>query len=365
MRNKKRILQLNLNGEGGAFSVIYQLQKKLRDNYIFDYFCFGQFSNHEKKIELKNMNSKIYEFIIPKNRLARYIVLPFKFYDFLKNNNYEVIHINADTAYKLLIYAMPAKCAGVKNIIVHSHSSSVNGRNKQLKKFLHKLCRPFLKKYANTFLACSKVAAKWMYGDMKNVFTVKNGIDLKEFKFNYKIREQLRTKLGLEQKIVLGLVGDFSYAKNPEFVLTLLKSLPANYVAIFLGDGNQRPRIEDKAKQMKIYDKCLFLGKVENVADILNTLDIYLMPSRFEGLPMSAIEAQANGLVSLLSDRITDEAKVLPNCKLLSIDRGTDLWKKEIFNVKTNYSRENVASYIQREGFDVTDSSRQLAKFYK
>lgn len=366
MTRKKRVLQLNLNGEGGAFSLIYQLQKRLSKGYIFDYYSPGSFIHNSKYYEMKKIGSKIYEQRIIANKVFQFLILPFNFYSFLNKHKYDIVHINGDAAYKILLYALPAHKAGVSKIIVHSHSSSVNGKYKTIKKSLHYLCRPFLLKNANIFLKCSFLAGKWMFNDKVNSVKLNNGVDLEKFKFDFKTRNKIRTKLNVNNRILLGTVGDYSYAKNPEYFIKILKALPKKYIMLFIGDGPNRQIIENSAKTSDVYKRCIFYGKTNHVEKMLNAMDIFLMTSNFEGLPVSAAEAQANGLPTFLSNKITSEVKLLPNCKMLPIsDNDVLKWTIAIKSTDLKSQRKKAGIIVKEKGFDINDTANYLSKIYR
>lgn len=362
---KQRILQVNLDGTGGAFSLMYQIQKKLQNQYIFDFYWMGKFACNDKIAELKDAGSFFYEANLRKNRVMGHILLPFRFYKFLKRHPYEVVHINADLAYKLLLYAWPAYSAGVKKIIIHSHSSGVNGDHKWIKTLLHKMCKPLLRKKANVFLTCSKLASKWMYDDPEYGILVKNGVDTERYRFNPATRENVRQQLNVSSAILIGTVGNLSFQKNPEFLIDMMIQLNPNYRLIFVGDGENREKVEDYAKEKKLLDRIIFVGNSEHVNDFLSAMDIYVMPSRFEGLPVSAIEAQDCGLPCILSDQITEETKILPSCKFLPINKGINVWINQIINIQySTNEREKAAEILKKKGFDIKDSAALIAKVY-
>lgn len=364
---KRRILQVNLDGTGGAFSLMYQIQMSLKKSYIFDFYWMGRFVQSDKLDNLRKIGCKFYEGNLRKNKVIGHLLLPFRFYLFLKKHPYDIVHINADLAYKQLLYALPAKVAGVKNIILHSHSSGVNGNHKLLKYFLHKLCRRSLNKVGDTFLSCSSLASKWMFTDTEKVTVINNGVNLKKYKFNLKIRNEVRRELGVNN-ILLGTVGNLSYQKNPKFLIDLIKSLDSEgrYTLMFVGDGENRREIEAYAKKNNVYEKCIFYGNSSNVASLLDAMDIFIMPSRFEGLPVSAVEAQASGLPCVFSDKITTEAKIISNCYFKSIDRNYKEWDMTIRKIsKTpSFNRVLCSNEVKEKGFDIKDSAKKLLFIY-
>lgn len=365
-KEKKRVLQLNMDGSGGAFALMYQLQKQLKDEFVFDFYWMGKFVKSDKLEELQQIGCSIYGENLRKNRLLGHILLPFRFYKFLKKHPYEIVHVNADLAYKMVIYAIPARLAGAKKIILHSHSSNVNGDFKRLKILLHEICKLFIQSNRYIHLTCSKLASKWMFNSDRDALMVNNGVDLNEFKFDQAVREETRKKLGVNDNIVIGTVGNLSYQKYPEYLIDIIASITNDekYKVIFVGDGLDRMNVEAYAKKKCVEDRCIFWGNTDKVVNLLDAMDIYIMTSRFEGLPVSAIEAQANGLPCILSDKITEETKVLDSCEFASIEADVDLWVKLIKNKKLNFSREEAGGILKEYSFDIKDSAEILRKVY-
>lgn len=362
---KKHILHLNLNGTGGAFSLISNYAIVLQDDYIFDFYCLGKFASSEKTDALNKIGSIVYEQKKYRNRFINYLFLPFRFYLFLKKNHYDIIHINSDLSYNMFLYSFPAILAGVNRIVLHSHSNRVNGDHRTLKLFLHFLCKKILISKHFIRLACSDSAKKWMFQNNQKVTILKNSINLIEFKFNAEKRLSIRTKLGIEDKIVICMVGDMSFAKNPEFILDVLSKIPnrQNYVVLFVGDGVNRNKIKKLSSQLNVDKNCIFLGQQSEVCDILSASDIFVMPSRFEGFGLSAIEAQANGLPSFLSDQIPYEVKVLDSCKFLPID-SRNIWIEQLKNCVLEKNRIECNDKLLSSGYDVRKNANQLKKIY-
>lgn len=361
-----RILQVNLNGEGGAFSLIYQMQQQLLTEFIFDFYWMGKFCDNKFTNELKRNGCRFFEANIRKNRFIGHLLTPFLFYKFLKNNHYDIVHINADTAFKHIIYAKSAKKAGCKRVIIHSHSSGINGKFKFLKFFLHCVSRPFLLKNSDIYISCSKLASDWMFkSDDRKVFMIKNGVDTDKFAFSLKERKIYRDKINANERIVIGMVGNLSYQKNPEFLISILSFLPTKkYLVVFIGDGPNRKNIETLVHKKRLEESVIFYGQSPDVDKLLNSLDLFVMPSRFEGLPVSGVEAQVNGIKCIFSDKITPEIRLLPTSEILTLS-NIQKWIDVIKNVKNFERFENAAEYVSKLGFNIHDSAKILSQIYK
>ena len=295
--------------------------------------------------ELESLGSNMYNPKPRNNRLLSNIMLPYDFYKFLKEKKYSIIHIHSDSAWKLMCYILPARLAGVEKIIVHSHASYVNGDFRVVKKILHYIAKSFLPLLATDYCTCSREAAKWMYSKsiLDKVKMVNNGVDVDKFRFDLETRRKIRKVYGLEKDdIVLGTIGDFSFVKNAEFTIKVFEEICRNscaYKLIFIGEGEGENKIKEYVKEKNLLDKVFFLGKISNVSEILNLLDVFLLPSRNEGLPVCGVEAQTNGLPVFYSDRLTRDINYTDKSQYISIDSGAEkLWANQIlsFNVKDN-----------------------------
>ncbi len=364
MNDRKRILHANINNQGGAFSLIYQAQIELQDRFVFDYFSSNEFIDNEVYKKLQKMGSKCTGGINSRNRFFRQYKIYQTFRAYLMENLYDFVHIHADTAWKISIYYLAAKKAGIKNIIVHSHSSGINGHFRLINYILHVLMRPCVKK-AKYKCACSKMAARWMYQTEKNVNLIQNGVDVDKYKFDLSNRINIRNNYKIkDDQIVIGTVSDFSYPKNPEYIYRIITQLGASmdYVFFLVGDGPGKNKLEEKIYKSGLQDKTIFIGMVTNVEAYLSAMDIFILPSRFEGLPICALEAQVSGLYTIISDKVTPETKFSKYFE--SIEFDIDKWINQIKKVKLGYDRSNQKDYLISERMKITETANQLELLY-
>lgn len=367
----EKVLQVNLENSGGAFQLIYQAQTALKDEIQFDYYSMGNFEKNDVYYDLIGMGSNIYEANLRHNRLIGHILLPFKFYSFLKKNIYSTVHINSDSAWKILMYALPAKILRVNNVIIHSHSSEINGDHIKLKKMCHYIAKYMIKYCGTNFCGCSDESVKWMYGKVdnnKNIRIINNSVNAEKFKFNHSIREKIRNNLKVDDNYLIGTVGNFSYQKNPEFLVELIEKLneynEKRYKLIFVGEGSGEYKIKEMVKQKKLDDYVIFYGKTDKVYEVLSALDIFIMPSRFEGLPVSGIEAQTNGLSCVFSTEITKEVKITEFCEYINLSQPLSEWCEIINSIKLNNNRENAYKNTINRNFDIKYTAKQLKDLY-
>ena len=172
--------------------------------------------------------------------------------------------------------------------------------------------------------------------------------------YNEEKRKEIRKKLNVEDKLVIGHVGTFTKPKNHKFLLKIFKEINEKYknaVLLLAGTGKLEERIRQQAKKENIEDKIVFLGQVKNVNEIMQAMDFFVFPSKFEGLPVTLIEAQANGLKILASDKITEEVKLTENLKFISLKASPKKWAEKILlqDYNRNINLEKLKTYNIKE----------------
>lgn len=292
-------------------------------------------------------------------------------------SGYDVIHLHTSkwTGFLLEEIAMEKK---IPKVIVHSHSTGelipMNGSSStdihEKHKSLHEYYKTqFNERLATDFCACSWSAANWLFGPQiprEKIRIMKNAINVEKFTFNEKVRKEVRNKLGIENRFVIGHVGRLSYEKNHEFLIDVFNEVyKRNNKARLLIIGNGK--IEDKIKR-KIYeyaldDVVLLLGWRDDVERIMQAMDLFLLPSLFEGLPIVLIEAQAAGLKCICSDRVTKEAAITNNVEFIPLD--IDKWAYKVFKNSNDYDRENMYECITNAGYNIKYSVKELEKLYE
>ena len=265
------------------------------------------------------------------------------------------------------IYFPIAKKHDIKTI-VHSHSTSNGSGIKSVAKII--LQYP-LRYEADYFFGCSLKAGEWLFGkkivQSDRYFTIKNAIDTQKYFFNRKQRSILRNQLRIEEDVTVFIhVGRLHEAKNHIFLLhvfaMLIKEIP-NSMLLLVGDGELSSEIEKQIEQLNLKSYVKMLGARTDIPDILNAADVFLFPSKWEGLPVTVVEAQASGLPCLVSDKITKEVGISELVKFLPIDKGTQVWIDAI--KETDLTRKNVIDKIIQAGFDIKKSVEWLTKFYE
>ena len=294
---------------------------------------------------------------------------------FLKNNNCSLIHINGNYCSRI-IECFAAKLSKVDRIILHSHNAGV-GNNKRIKIILHKVLRKCFDFLADEYIACSNEAAKWMFSKKiyknKQYVVLNNGIELNKYKFNINKRNEIRKELKIStNSFVAGFVGRLSYQKNPIFLVKIADECHKQNIDLkflVIGDGNYKDDMFNRLEELRLDKNFIFLGNINNANDYYNVMDVFLFPSKYEGLGIVAIEAQTNGLKSLISDKVPKECEVSDLVSFLPINTNDSVQKwvskiQEEYNSVQKNDRCKYAKIVKDHGYDINIVAKELEKIY-
>lgn len=354
-----RVLHSELQSNiGGIEAFLLNLTKTIdRTNLQFDFLMRGNNSYLENT--LKNYGANIYKVPSGMSNYYKFVKI------ILVKNNYDFVHVHKNSAANIVLPLMVKKYTNAK-LIVHSHNTSPSSGSR-VAIMLHKINRNKLIQLSDYRFACSDTAAEWLFGDgyvQKNVHIIKNGIILKDYIYNPEIRNRIRAEMGLKNKCVIGHVGAFREQKNHKFLLDVFSRLNIpNADLMLIGDGSLKPEIMQKAKDLGVSNRVLFMGSRNDVADLLQACDIFVMPSLWEGLAIAAIEAQASGLPTLISNEFPKETQITDLCKFLSLSTP-EKWIKQIDKLSDGYTRRSTYDQIKKSGYDMTMSAKKLRDVY-
>lgn len=247
-----------------------------------------------------------------------------------------------------------------RTVITHSHNGNTD------KALLHKLCRPFLLLFTKKRLACSEVAARFMFKNHSAV-VIPNAIEAENYDFSADMRDKKRKELNIADKFAVCHIGRLSYQKNPFRVIDIFAEVSKNdkdAVMISVGSGEMDDEVHSYAEQKGLSEKIMFLGKRSDISEILQAADVFFLPSLFEGLPIVALEAQASGLPCILSDNISKETGITENARFLSLELSDTVWANEILSLK-NFVRKSCLEDIIKAGYDKKHPTDDLLKLKK
>lgn len=365
-------MNIDNKGTGGAYVLIRRIEELLSSQgVVFDYLTMRNFDEKEPLMPCRG--SKQYNASLRKNRLVGHIKLPFYVYKVVKENKYKIIHINSEMSWKMLLYAIPSRIAGAEHIILHAHSTGIDGDHKFVKRICQILAAPFMRFYGDQLLACSDEAAEYVFGKKlcseRGYKVIKNGIDINKFKFDELQRTSIREELGVrDDELLIGNTSRIAYPKNPLFLaevfFELNKKIP-NSKLLFVGGGDEKyiKLVQGYVKAHDLKDKVIFLGHLDSVAPYLSALDVFVFPSLFEGLGISLIEAQAAGLPCVISDKVPSLAIVTRDAHALPLTASKEKWAMEIQALAgTRTSDAHIV--VERSGFTTESAARELLELY-
>jgi glycosyltransferase involved in cell wall biosynthesis len=284
------------------------------------------------------------------------------------SGKYKIVHSHMD-AMSTVVLKEAKKCK-VPIRIAHSHNTQHLTKNK-LKFILNEYARKAITRYATHLFACSEPAGRWLFGNKNaekgKIVYVKNAIDLDQYSFEQKSRIRIRKEFGIEESLVIGHVGRFDYQKNHFYLLEIFKKLikvEPKAKLILIGDGHLKTKISEKIIDLSIDNSVILLGNRDDVSEIINAFDIFVLPSHFEGLGIVLVEAQANGLCCVASKSVPTEVNISGRVKFLSINNcEMDNWVKEILN-NVNLDREFCRQNFFNSGYEIHKATKDLCNLY-
>lgn len=334
---------------GGLETFIMTVVRNLNpEKYHFDFLYYDQHIAYED--ELKNLGCGLYKIT---SRRQNYNQYKKELNQLFKCGNYDVFWSNKTTLSAIEPF-IAAKKNKVKQIICHSHQSKNMGT--KFTYVMHQINKLRLSKYVTDYFACSDVAAKWFFRDLKSVKIINNAVDINEFDYNLELRNLVRNQLNLaDNEIAIGNIARFAPEKNQSFLIDIVNELVKQEVKVKLflcGDGSLKSQIEAKVDQLGLSKYVSFLGVRNDISKLLQAFDIFVLPSLFEGLPFVLVEAQAAGLPCLVSDNVSDQCQLSDKLQFLSLSKSKTDWAKTIVNMAQK-ERVSLKSEIVAKGFDI------------
>lgn len=366
----KRVLQVfGCLGRGGLESFVLNLYRAIdHDKVQFDFLLTSAEGENEE--EVKRIGANIY--YLPSRSLG-WVNYQKALDSFFKTNahNYAAIHLHCSslTSIEPLVYA---KKYNIPIRIIHSHSSSVkrNLKARLIHQVLHLINKTRIKSLATHYFGCSDKALDWMYaytGIRSKAIMINNGIETSKYRFNLKVRNEVRNEFGLTNQFIVGHVGSFIHVKNHSFLINifgaLLNDIP-DAKLILIGEGELREAIVKQIQSLGIEDRVILTGSRGDVNRLLQAIDLLIMPSFFEGLPVSLVEAQAAGLPILASDTISKDVAITPNITFLSLKEDMSVWIETIKKIHKEFTRQDSTEYIVKAGFDIHQTASFLCNIY-
>ena len=370
MKQNIKVIHLAPLGTGGISKLTVTINKLISKKIQFDYLVFRDrkefledqalsYGGKKQIVNTENIH----------NTLKKVIWKEKEMISLFKREKYDVVHVDASTPYDIVV-AIAAKLAGVKRIVFHSHNDNFK---RQI--FLRDVFMPFYKWLmlfvVTDYFAISESAAVFMFPKKvlanKEYKLVHNGIHVKDYLYDENDRNVYRKELGLEEKLVIGHIGRFVYQKNHDFIIDVFEKIyqkNKNSILLLVGEGELENDIRAKIERKNLTENVVFYGITHDVRKVLLTMDAFIFPSRFEGLGIAGIEAQATGLMTFCADTIVDEVNITECFKRV---HGWDSneWANTILDtMKQEFTRCSKENKVREFGYDIQDTVSFLEEFY-
>ncbi|OCS87059.1 glycosyltransferase [Caryophanon latum] len=357
--SKKRILHMGISDSiGGIETYVLNLLTGInKEKFQLEFIVSTSTDIH--LINTLKQNGGILHYIV--SRKENYIEHKKQLKNILQSNKFNIIHYHIIN----LSYLLPFKYINNNcEVILHSHTSKLTSNKRIL--FFHYVFKAIYMRREIHLLACSEFAGKVMFGE-KQFTVIPNAIEFEKYEFNLAKRNEIRELFSLNDQIVLGHIGRLEAEKNHQYLIDLFEvlvkenQLPVHLIII--GEGSLKNHLISYVAEKKLDNKISFLGLRSDINELLNMIDIFLMPSKFEGLPFALIEAQVNGLKCIVSTGVSQESNINGNVKYLSLQSDFANWKDTIYQMSLNLDERN--NDLKDSLYDIKKSSKIIEHIYE
>lgn len=316
--------------------------------------------NSKMEKNFLEIGCRVYKIDCRKKNPPLYVL---KLAKFVKKGQYDIVHAHGNSA-TMAFDMLGAYLGGCKVRIAHSHSTECGS------KWLDKMLRPFFYHLYTQGMACGKLAGEWLFQERKyNILP--NGREIDSYRYSVDARRDIRNKYNISDELVIGHVGRFNCSKNHKFVLEIFEELlkkRKDIRLILIGEGTLFEQIKMSAAEKNIAKYITFTGSVDNVPEMLSAMDVMVLPSLHEGLPLVVMEWQAAGLPCIISDNITRECAVTELVHYLSLAVGAKKWAEMIVQIseeKVGRTSKKLADKLKAAGYDIEDNAKKLRELYE
>lgn len=359
----------------GIMSVLMNYMRHIdRTEFRFDFLCFLKPEKAESwEEEIENLGGRVYYTSKPGTKGS---VTELRRFFAMHRGEYDVFQLH-EVYLAWILRPFSRKYGKIGTFIVQCHATRYSDRKPAAVRNCI-FCMPIRHMKGIGRAACSRAAGTFLYGQKQvengQVFVMTNAVEPDRYAFDRKIRDAERSRLGADENtFLLGHIGRFVPQKNQTFLIELLERLTKTetedglrYRLVLAGEGPMEEKIKQLTAEKNLSGRVVFAGKLESSSAVLNAFDLFLLPSLYEGLPMTQIEAESNGLRCLVSDRVTKESAIGGMSQYLPID--TDLWTREIRLISGKKDRKRIAvpaDVISGAGFDIRGTVRQYEDYIR
>lgn len=358
-----RVLVLDtVMDRGGAETMIMNYYRQIdRSKIQFDFLVNRPYEAAYEK-EIQELGGKIFRMCpLYPQYFGRYKK---EVREFLKAHpEYQIIHSNLEE--RSYFALKEAKKLNIPVRISHSHNAP---RGFDLKSIIRYYFRANLKPQVTHMFTCGEEAGIWLYGKKQqdNVIMMNNAIDAKLYQYNPAVEEEMRKELGLEGKFVIGHVGRFFPQKNHTFLIEIFAKVyqqNKNAVLLLVGGGELETEMKAKVEELNLTEAVKFLGVRSDIHRIMQAFDVFILPSLFEGFPVTMVEAQAAGLPCIISDQVPPQCAITKNVEIISLKQSPQQWAERLLSYQ-NTKKQNTYETIVKQNFDIKANAHWLQQFY-
>lgn len=350
---------------GGTQAVLFEWVKHVdRSRFQFDFLTF--LDGREEYIEeFKKYGCNIYQ--ISKLSIGNFPSFMSDLDDFFATHKYDIAHGHSKS--KNVLFLWKAKKYGINVRIAHSHNTKFHRMA-----LIGNLLKPLLNAVSTDFFACSEPAGEWLFGKRKviegKVKIIKNGVDTTQFTYNEGNRIKYRKQFEISNKLVIGHVGRYMHQKNHKFLIEIFRCIhEINDQSVLLlvgaGDDDIQNYVDKKIEEYNLKNCVIQTGLRQDVANLMQAMDIFILPSLHEGLPVVGVEAQAAGLPCVFSDTITREVALLDTTKFVQLDKSAEFWASETVSLVNCHDRKQASQSVYDQGYDSQTVTDYLMNIYK
>lgn len=332
------------------------------EKYEFHYVVFGEeIGAYEHQLQEKGCT--IFHLAEPSDSYPQFLK---ELRKLMKTQRYDIVH--AHNMFNCGFSMLVAKISGVTIRITHSHSALVNGGG-LMKTAYEKLMRFLILTCSTDLVGCGEKAGRRLFGEKawaKRGNLILNGIDVAAFSYDEQKRAAIRESLGLAGRFVLGHAGHLAEVKNQSFLLDLMPEVQKrrpDAALLLLGEGEDRPMLEQKIQDMGLKNHVIMAGNVTNVADYLSAMDVFVFPSLYEGLPLSILEVQANGLPCVISTGVPEDVFLTDLLKPRALSDPKKNWVEAILSARRGET-ENYNRLLRNSDYAVEQSMGKIYRIY-
>lgn len=356
-----RVLQVvNNMHRAGLETMLMNYYRNIDKNEIQFDFLTHRPNRSDYDDEIESLGGKVYYAprLYPQN-YPEYFKWMKQFFE--EHPEYEIIHSHIDTMSYLPLLA--GKKAGVPIRIAHSHNTSID---RDFKYPLKQYFRSRITSVANTYLACGKEAGEFLFGN-KEFTVIPNAVEAEKFYFDENSRIRKRKELGLTNEFVIGHIGRISYQKNHKFLIKIFSEVvkrDSKAVLLLIGVGEKESQVREQVRALGIEQKVRFLGNRSDVSELYQAMDVFVLPSLFEGIPVVGVEAQFADLPCIFSDKTPKEVKFNNKSQFISLKTSYQEWAEQILQTR-GCERNSMRSNIINSHYNIKKAHKILENYYR